>query len=127
MDILFSVIKHSTRLSQVPKSNHDQRREVLISELFNSSFDRVSSGLFSEDQNLFALRLAQIRLQRDENFLRLFDVLLKPVSALKTKLPTEFLGGRLSKQQLIQLEELENVTEFANIISDISMDEPRWI
>jgi len=57
MDILFNVIQKSEKLKKVPQTNHEMRRQVLIQEFFDSTYDNVSKGLFAEHQTLFALRL----------------------------------------------------------------------
>jgi hypothetical protein len=92
---------------------------VLIQELFNSIYENVASGLFTEHQTLLALRLVQIRLSRDENFNKMFNVLLKPSSTIKTDLPENFLGNRLNRSQLVQLEWLDSLPEYNNLVSSI--------
>jgi len=53
--------------------------------------------------------------------------MLKPNSAIDTDLPSDFLEGRLQKNQLISLEELDRTDEFANIVAQVQGDDRRWI
>ena len=48
MDVLFGVIKKSERLQQVPKTNHEARRNCLISEFFDKTCEYASRGLQGE-------------------------------------------------------------------------------
>jgi len=97
MEILFSVIERNEKLSQVPRTNHEARLQVLMAEFFNRTCENVSRGLLQEHKVLFALRLVQIRKHGDEKFARLFKVLLRSTSILETRLPTGLLDGRLTK------------------------------
>ena len=93
-------------------SNHEMRRQVLIREFFDSTFDSVSKGLFQEHQVLFALRLVQIRKSEDEKFNLMFSMLLRSTTIIDCKLPTSFLGGKLTSNQLSLIEELDKSFEF---------------
>jgi hypothetical protein len=57
MDVLYGVIQKSEKLRQVPKSEHEARRNCLLTEFFNSSYSYASRGLLQQHQVLFALRL----------------------------------------------------------------------
>jgi hypothetical protein len=48
MEILYSVIQKSEKLSKVPKTNYEGRREVLTQEFFDKTYENVSKGLFQE-------------------------------------------------------------------------------
>lgn len=127
MDVLFGVIKKSERLQQVPKSNHEARRNCLIQEFFNNTYEYASRGLRQQHQTLFALRLVQIRKQGDTDFERAFAQFLRPAGLADPKLPESLLGGRLTSNQRSAIEELEKVHAFQGLVAHMQSEEARWI
>ena len=69
--------------------------------------------------------MAQIRL--GEEYDALFEVLLKSATIFECKLGTDLLGGKLSKTQLKQLEDLNSAKQFAGLIEQMEMNEHQWV
>lgn len=100
MEILYSVIQKSEKLSKVPKTNYEARRTVLTQEFFDKTYENVSKGLFQEHQTLFALRLVQIRKGLDEGFQKAFSLFMKTTSIIDSKLNPNLITGKLTNNQL---------------------------
>ncbi len=103
MDYIFAVLHTNEELQKIPKSNPEGRLQVIIKELFQYVYLKISQGLLLEHQPLFALRLAQIRLESDYD--HMFELLLKSSDASAASAMMEsgkideniFGDGRLTK------------------------------
>ena len=65
MEIIYSVIQKNAALAAVPSNEHERRLVTITAELFNEVYAKISLSLLNEHKILFAMRLAQIRLQDD--------------------------------------------------------------
>ena len=66
------------------------------------------------------MRLAQIRLNEDEKSNALFDLFLRSATILEPKkLGSWLLDGRLSKAQLVGIEELSLTPHFNNLVDSM--------
>lgn len=70
--------------------------------LFERLFLRVCNSLLTKDVNIFALKLAEIKLEKETS--ELFSYLYKPTIILKTTLSSNILDGHLTENQLKQVE-----------------------
>lgn len=61
--------------------------------------------MLSKDNTIFALKLTEIKIGQDGS--ALFDTLIKGSTLLKTSLSTQLLKGKLTENELKQVEELE--------------------
>ena len=61
MDVLNYVI-NCKKLSEIPKSNYNERQNTIIKILFKEIYHRVGYSLLNKDVLIFAMRLSQIRL-----------------------------------------------------------------
>lgn len=127
MDMIFEVLK-SNRLVDIPTS-HPMRLKYVTGLLYSYANQTIGQGLRQEDQILFTLRLAQIKLEEeDQECKRLFEQFLKPFTVMEPRiLPLSLLGGRISKTQIGALEELEATGQFANLKTSLLDDEEKWI
>ena len=80
MEYLFAVLHTNEQLLKIPKTNPEARLQVITKELFQYVYLKISQGLLLEHQPLFALRLAQIRLEQDYD--QMFELLLKTSDAV---------------------------------------------
>jgi len=77
---------------------------------------------------LFSMRLAQIRLNEDEQSGALFDQFLKSATVLEPKkLGDWLLEGRLTKTQLCGIEELSLTPHFNNLVDSLTNSDAQWI
>lgn len=75
-------------------------------------FLRVCNSLLSKDNLIFALKLTEIKIGQEGS--SLFDALIKSTTLLKTSLSTQLLKGKLTENELKQIEELEQHEHFSN-------------
>ena len=112
MEYIFAVLHSNEELQKISKTNPDARLQVIIKELFQYVYVKISQGLLLEHQALFALRLAQIRLEADYDYM--FELLLKSTEAVIIggaadigKIDENIFGeGKMTKTQAKRLEDL---------------------
>ena len=105
MDIIFNLLENEQRLSAIPKKEFEKRKSEIYNLLFEKVFLRVCNSLLSKDNTIFALKLTEIKIGQDGS--ALFDTLIKGSTLLKTSLSTQLLKGKLTENELKQVEELE--------------------
>ena len=93
--------------------------------LFEKIFQRVSNSLLAKDLIIFSLKLVQIKLPH--NLRELFSILIKPATIINTKLSKNLLKGKLSEDQLKQIEELSEHELFYDIVNIIESNESEWL
>merc|ERR1712147_426816 len=99
-----------------PKSNYAERRETLVKEFFNSSYEYASKGLMQQHQVLFALRLVQIRKADDPDFDFAFDMLMKSTTIMNSTLNENLLDKRLTNNQRASIEEINKYPQFKGLL-----------
>jgi len=57
----------------------------------------------------------------------MFNMFLRSTSIIEGKLPSSFLGGKLTQMQLAMIEELDKTFEFQGIIKSMETEEGRWM
>lgn len=65
MDTIFSLLENEERLNTIPKKEFDKRKSMINHLLFERLFLRVCNSLLSKDINIFALKLAEIKLEKE--------------------------------------------------------------
>jgi dynein heavy chain 1 len=73
MEIFEYVLHRNPNLANI--SDHTGRLDIIINDLFNLTYTRVSKALLHDDQVVFSMALLQIKLSNDE--LVLFEMLLR--------------------------------------------------
>ena len=125
MNIVFKVID-SAELAKIFKEYPVARLSKIFDLLFISVFHRLGLGLLNQDKIFFALRLVQIRL--DKECAAEFEMLLRKSASIKEPaLSGSLLEGRLSKSQLLQLEEINATDMFKGIVDHIMANQSDWL
>jgi len=107
MDAVFEVLNRNEEVNKVPKSDPQMRLQVIIKELFIRINYSICHGLLEEHKLIFTLRLAQIRIGEQAGCDTLFELFLHSTSAIEpNRLSTALLGGKLTKSQLAQIEDV---------------------
>jgi len=77
---------------------------------------------------IFTLRLAQIRIGEEEGCDVLFDLFLQSTTMVEpTRISTSLCGGKLTKSQLAQLEDVANGPHLQGLIESMESSEERWL
>jgi len=128
MEIVYNLLNKNERLAAISKTDYDGRLNFITNELFSNVYHRVSHALMTKDKMLFALRLAQIKLSSDKpSSSELFNILIKNVSIIETKLSSSLLDDKLSIPQLKALEEISYNAYFENLINHMESNTPAWV
>jgi len=127
MEIIFTVLNTNQTLAAIPKTQPENRLQVMVKEIFTYIYEKISQSLLFENKVLFALRLGQIRLSGEGEFDQLFELLLKSTTVFESKLSDTLVGGLLSKSQLAQLEDITATKHFRSLIEHMEGNEDRWI
>jgi dynein heavy chain 1 len=98
MDVLMGVLSQTEELQALPKSQHDKRLEVMTKAMFVKFNQSFSQGLLEAHQQMFAVRLAQIRIQGDAECTKIYDLFLNPRALPDPKsMSTGILSGKLTR------------------------------
>lgn len=126
MEYVFAILHHE-ELAKIPKSEPEKRLGEIIRLLFNYVYEKISQGLFLNHQQLFAMRLAQIRVHGDSKYDEVFELLLNSPAIFESKINPSILDGKLSKSQLKNLEGISVNKNFDGLIEKIEGNEEKWI
>jgi|JI61114C2RNA_FD_contig_123_47028_length_10334_multi_5_in_0_out_2_3 dynein heavy chain 1 len=124
MDTIFSLLENEERLNSISKKEFDKRKAMINHLLFERVFLRVCNSLLTKDVNIFALKLAEIKLEKETT--ELFSYLYKPTIILKTSLSNNILDGHLTESQLKQVEELMHCKVFEELLLDMEKNSTQW-
>lgn len=124
MDTIFSLLENEERLNSISKKEFDKRKAMINHLLFERVFLRVCNSLLTKDVNIFALKLAEIKLEKETT--ELFSYLYKPTIILKTSLSNNILDGHLTDNQLKQVEELIHCKVFEELLLDMEKNSTQW-
>jgi dynein heavy chain 1 len=124
MDTIFSLLENEERLNSINKKEFDKRKAMINHLLFERVFLRVCNSLLTKDVNIFALKLAEIKLEKETT--ELFSYLYKPTIILKTSLSNNILDGHLTDNQLKQVEELMHCKVFEELLLDMEKNSTQW-
>ena len=127
MDVLNYVI-NCKKLSEIPKSNYNERQNTIIKILFKEIYHRVGYSLLNKDVLIFAMRLSQIRL--NEKFKNEINLLLKINSNIMNDaedVSENIIGGKLTLNQRKQISELIKNEPFKNLYKDINQNKSAWL
>lgn len=124
MDTIFSLLENEERLNSISKKEFDKRKAMINHLLFERVFLRVCNSLLTKDVNIFALKLAEIKLEKETT--ELFSYLYKPTIILKTSLSNNILDGHLTDNQLKQVEELMHCKVFEELLLDMEKNSTQW-
>ena len=127
MDVLNYVI-NCKKLSEIPKSNYNERQNTITKILFKEIYHRVGYSLLNKDVLIFAMRLSQIRL--NEKFKNEINLLLKINSNIMNDaedVSENIIGGKLTLNQRKQISELIKNEPFKNLYKDINQNKSAWL
>lgn len=125
MDTVMKLLENEERLNKISKKDYELRKDMIHNLLFEKIFFRVANSLLAKDLIIFSLKLVHIKLP--ENIKELFTILIKPPTIMGTKLSKNLLKGKLSEDQLKQIEELSNHDLFYDIVNVIESNEGEWL
>jgi hypothetical protein len=63
-------------VTSLEKTNYDERKEAILKQLFTAFNHNISNSILERHELLFAMRLAQIRLENDPDCVELFKIFL---------------------------------------------------
>ena len=92
LDIFEYVPLHNPNLNNV--SDHGQRRNILLNDLFLVAYKRTSRTLFHRDHVMLAALLAQVKLRGEEEITDEYEFLL----GVRTRDPSETLAHSASNR-----------------------------
>ena len=123
------LLEGEEKLAALPRDKHEQRLQVIQEQLFLSVYKSVGNALHERDKLLVALRFAQIKVGalRGPALQTLLTLPARPIAALRSELPAGFLGGLLSKEQLLRLEGLAAQPGFGSLLPAIKQAPDRWV
>ena len=125
MDTIFELIRDNKELNAVPKSDPDARLKLIFDLIFIMIYRAFSPSLLYQDKILFALRLAQIKMEgRGGNE---FDILMKTPTVLDITISSGLAGGKLSDHQLMYLQYISTQPQFQYLIDHMESNEARWV
>lgn len=125
MEIIFNLLENEERLSSISKKEYEKRKSEIHNLLFEKVFLRVCNSLLVKDNLIFALKLTEIKIGQEGS--SLFDTLIKSTTLLKTSLSTQLLKGKLTENELKQIEELEQNELFSNFSNILETKENEWV
>ncbi|CAD8134930.1 unnamed protein product [Paramecium octaurelia] len=127
MDTIYNVLNKNEQLQKIPKQDLIKRRILIFNEMFKEIYKRMNFSLLQEDKLVFAITLAQVKLGDNtlgQEFLNVF----KPPTVMETTFSNTFLQGKLSIQQLKQLEGITQQNQtFNRLIDNLNKNEDRWL
>ena len=127
-DLVHEVLNAPGDVSAIPKTDPQRRLQAITRQLFVRTNNMIGHGLREEHKLLFTLRLAQIRLGEDRACEPLFEAFLSTTAMLEPeRVSTGLLGGRLTRSQLAQLEDLGNGPHLNGLIDSMESNEARWL
>ena len=133
-DIFFNILHHNENLKNV--SDRGERMEILLRDLFLSIYHSVCGGLSHEDQIVFALRLAQLKIsiktagaitaEEIDFLLKGGDRITVDGSEKKVALSREF-ASLLDEKQVKMAEELSRtVSTFSALDQNVVDNSEEW-
>lgn len=126
MEIIYYVLNKNPIVTEIPKSESDKRRVVISEELFVTIYHRFGLGLLNQHKMLFALRLTQIKLgHRCENELSL--LLKGGVLFKEQQLPSSFMDGLFTNNQIKAVEELNDKDIFKGLVDHMNGNKSDWV
>lgn len=124
MDTIFELIRENKDLNVIQKSEPDKRLKKMFDLIFRVIYQQFSPSLLNKDKSLFALRLAQIRMEH--RGAAEFDILMKTPTVMDLSISSGLLGGALSESQLAYLQYLNSQKEFTYLVDHMENNEARW-
>ena len=114
MDTVFELIRDNKELNAVPKSDPHTRLKMIFDLIFIVAYKAYSPSLLYQDRILFALILAQIKIEgRGANE---FDILMKTPTVLDITISSSLVDRRLSEHQLMYLQYLSTQPQFTYLL-----------
>ena len=124
MKIIYDLLESNEKLKSIPAENYDERIETILNQLFVCVYYKIEPSILENDKILVALRFCQLKL--GNKHAQKFKTLFEPVNIVETTW-YNVLPGKLSNQQLIQLENLSTKQDFTQLKSSIMNNETEWL
>ncbi|CAJ0883095.1 1976_t:CDS:10 [Entrophospora sp. SA101] len=129
-EIFQFILRENPNLKDV--TDNSERLRILMKDLFNVTFYRVSRALLHEDYVTFAILLAQVKLRNESNQLdeTEYDFLLSGGDVVPgSKASARELGlpeGLFDSDQLCRIKEFSTLKCFSGLTKHIANNEEEW-
>ena len=127
LDIFDYVLHHNPNLKSV--SDHGQRRDILLKDLFLTVYKRTSRALLHRDHLMLAVLLAQVKLRGVEEIGEELEFLLEGGDGAATA-----PGGAAEQQNsILSIEQMQRLERFAQhplfkpVLNDVLQNEATWV
>ena len=124
MDSVYELIKDNQEINEIPKTDPDLRLNRISDAIFKVIYREISPSLLQKDKTLFGLRLAQIKMENRGHVE--FDMLMKTPKIMDLAITDQLIGGKLSENQLSNLQYLNEQKEFSYLVDHMEGNEETW-
>ncbi|KAL4069341.1 dynein heavy chain and region D6 of dynein motor-domain-containing protein [Scleroderma citrinum] len=129
LDIFDYVLHHNPNLKNV--SDHNQRRDILLNDLFLVVYQRTSRALLHRDHVMLAVLLAQVKLRGIEDIGEELEFLLESSQGRGSVQSNSFSGQHiaaiLSPDQMLNLETYSKQSLFKPVLNHILDYSEDWL
>jgi dynein heavy chain 1 len=128
LDIFDYILHHNPNLRNV--SDHNQRRNILLNDLFLVVYKRTSRALLHRDNVMLAVLLSQVKLRGLEEIGDELEFLLESgegIAASANAIPSSHQISSLSPEQLLRLETFAKQSLFKPVLAHILEHESDWV
>lgn len=129
LDIFDYVLHHNPNLKNV--SDHNQRRDILLNDLFLVVYERTSRALLHRDHVMLAVLLAQVKLRGIEDISEELEFLLESGQGIgavqRDSSNWQHIAAMLSPDQMLNLETYSKQSLFKPVLNHILDHSDDWL
>lgn len=125
LDIFDTVLHHNVNLKNI--TDHNQRRQILLSDLFLLVYRRTSRALLYRDHVMLGVLLAQVKLRGTEDITDELEFLLETSDATAALSDNAKRVAILTVEQNARLKSYAKQDAFKPVAQHITENEDQWV